>query len=147
MISLSSVLLLAHLVGIALAVGAATVKLTLLLKSISDPTLLPAFVKIARPVTRLIIIGMILLALSGIGWLIDGYPFTFLLIVKIVLVAAIFALGPVIDNVIEPRFRELMPAPGEPVTPAFVQVRGRYIAAEVTATLLFYVIILIWVLR
>lgn len=147
MISLSSILLLAHLFGLALAVGAATVKLTLLLKSISDPAVLPAFVKVARPVTRLIIIGMILLALSGIGWLIDGYPFTSLLIVKIVLVAAILALGPIIDNVIEPRFRALMPGPGEPVTPAFVQVRSRYVTAEVSATLLFYVIILIWVLR
>jgi len=51
--------------------------------------------------THLIIAGLILLTLSGIGWLILGYGFSAQLIAKIILVVVIWALGPVIDKVIE----------------------------------------------
>ncbi len=76
MVSLPSLLSLAHLIGLALGVGAATAKLTLLLRCRSDPAFLPAFVAVARPVTRLIILGLALLTLSGVGWLLLGRPFT-----------------------------------------------------------------------
>jgi hypothetical protein len=47
-------------------------------------------------------------------------------------------LGPVIDNVAEPRFRRLAPAAGERPSPEFVAAERVYVALEVTATLLFY---------
>jgi hypothetical protein len=142
----SALLSLAHLVGLALGVGSATAKLALLLRCNADPAFVPAFVEVARPITRLIIVGLALLTLSGIGWLLLGYPFGPLLVVKIVLVAAIWVLGPVIDNVVEPRFRRLAPALGEAATTPFLQSQRRHLAIEIVATLLFYVIVVLWVL-
>ncbi len=143
----SSLLSVIHLIGLALGVGAATVKLALLLQCKADHGFVPVYIKVARPITRLIILGLALLTLSGIGWLLLGYPFTALLAVKVVLVAAIWVLGPVIDNAVEPKFRKLAPALGEPASPAFVRVQQQYLALEVLATLLFYVIIVVWARR
>jgi len=145
MISLSSLLSVVHFVGLALGVGAATVKLVLLLRCRSDAAFVPVFLHVTRPVTRLIILGLALLTLSGVGWLLLGYPLTPLLKLKLGMVAAIWVLGPLIDNVVEPRFKSLAPAPGEAATPAFVRARGRYLALEILATLLFYVVIVVWV--
>jgi hypothetical protein len=144
--SVPSLLALAHLVGLALAVGSATAKLALLLRCRTEPGLVPAFLAVVRPVTRLIILGLALLTLSGAGWLLVGYPFTPRLAVKLVLVAAIWALGPVIDHVAEPAFRRLAPGPGEPPSPGFLRASARYLRLEALATGLFYVIVVLWVL-
>ena len=54
MMSLRSILSLAHLIGLALAVGAASVKAALLLRSKADRAFLPTYLAVERPVTRLI---------------------------------------------------------------------------------------------
>lgn len=138
-------LTLAHLIGLALGAGAATVKLFLLLKCRSDKSFLKVYFQVARAITRLIIAGMILLTLSGIGFLVVGLPFTPRLAVKVVFVAALWALGPIIDNVFEPKFATLAPEPGAPASPAFITAQQRYVAIEVLATSLFYLIIVIWI--
>lgn len=144
MISLPSFLTFVHLVGLSLGVGAATVKLVLLFKSRSNSDFLPVFIKASKPITQLIITGLILLTLSGIGWLLMGYPFTTLLIIKLVFVAAIWIIGPVIDNIIEPKFIKYVPTTNQQVTPEFIKILNKYIMLEVIATGLFYIIIIIW---
>ena len=126
MSSLPSLLSLAHLIGLALAVGCATAKLTLLVRCKADHAFVPTYVAVVRPLTRLIILGLALL--------------------KLVLVGAIWVLGPVIDNVVEPKFLQLAPTPGESASPAFIRIQLHYLRLEVVATGLFYVIIAIWVL-
>lgn len=138
---------LVHLVGLILGAGSATVKLALLLICTGDPAFVPTYLKVARPVTRLLIPGIILLTLSGVGWMFLGYGFTPRLIVKIVMVGAIWVLGPVIDNMIEPRYRRLAPAPGSAPSPEFLGMQRQYVAWEGVATLLFYVIVVMWMLR
>lgn len=147
MISWLSILLLVHLVGLAWGVGGATVKVVLLLRCKADPAFASTYFKIAKPITRQIVLGVVLLASSGGGWLILGYPFTTPLIVKLVLVAGILLLGSIIDNVVEPKFQRLAPAAGEPPSPGFVQVQKQHFALEILATLLFYAIVVIWVVR
>jgi len=139
-------LTLAHLIGLALAVGSATAKLVLLLRCRTDPGFVPTYLGIVRPVTRLIIVGLALLTLSGIGWLLAGYRLTPLLVAKLVMVGAVWVLGPIIDNVAEPAFRKLAPSPGVETSPAFLAAQRRYLALEVAATGLFYVIVVMWVL-
>jgi hypothetical protein len=146
MLSLPSLLAFAHLIGLALGVGAATVKLALLFRCSADAAFVPVYAKVVRPVTTQIIIGQILMTLSGLGWLLVGHPFTPRLVVKLVLVAAVWVLGPMIDNAVEPGFLRLAPAAGESPSPAFVRIQRRYLTLEVLATGLFYLIIVIWVL-
>ena len=137
-------LLLAHLIGLVLGVGSATVKLSLLLKCTADHAFVPIYLRVARPITRLLIAGLILMTLSGIGWLLTGYELTPLLVVKLILVGTIWILGPVIDNAIEPRFQRLAATGGEPVTDAFTRIQRLYLGFEVFATGLFYFIIVIF---
>ena len=133
-----------HIVGLALSVGASTVKLFLLLKCRKDPSFAKVYLEVAKTITRLIIAGMILLTLSGIGFLVVGFPFTPRLAVKLFLVVALWVLGPIIDNVFEPRFRTLALHADAPASRAFIKARRRYVAVEIFATSLFYLIILIW---
>lgn len=146
MLSLRACLTAVHLIGLALGVGCATGKLALLVKCRTDRAFVPVYMATARPLTRFIILGLALLTLSGVGWLIMGYPLTPRLVVKLVLVGAIWVLGPIIDNVVEPKFQKLAPALGAPASTAFLRAQSRYLLLEMAATGLFYIIILMWVL-
>ncbi len=141
-----SLLPLAHILGLALAIGAATVKLMLLLKSRTDHTFVSTFIAVSKPITRLILIGTGLLVLSGICWLLLGYPLTGLLIVKLVLVGLIIVLGATIDKVVEPTFIRLAPVSGQSASTEFTKIQNRYLLVETTATGLYYVIVVLWLL-
>lgn len=146
MIAWPTLLSLAHLVGLIVGVGAATVKLTLLLKCAADHAFVPVYAAFAKYMTRHIIAGLVLLTVSGVGWLVLGYPLTRLLVVKLILVLVIWVLGPIIDNVVEPQFLKLAPASGEPASPDFTRIVHQYLALEAIATGLFYGIVVFWVL-
>ena len=106
------------MIGLSLAVGSATEKLVHLSKYNSDHEFVSAFIRISKPVTKIIFSGLILITLSGIGWLIAGYSFTPMLIVKLVLVGLVWVIGPIIDNGVEPKFIKLAPKSGENPSPA-----------------------------
>ena len=146
MFPVDTILSLIHHLGLALGLGCATAKLVLLFKCKGDPAFLPTYVAVSRPITRLIILGLILLVLSGGMWLVLGYPFSTVLVIKLVLVAIIWVLGPIIDNVIEPKFLSLAPAAGESPSPAFLRIQQQYLLMELAATGLFYVIVVMWML-
>lgn len=146
MISLTSLLITVHLLGLSFGLGAATVKLILLYRCKADFSFIPVYSKVARPITRIIILGLVLLTLSGIGWLIVGYSFSSQLIIKIILVALIWLLGPIIDNVIEPRFYKYAPAPGTTASQEFIRALNKYLILDTIAGLLFYIVVFYWVL-
>ena len=144
----SAILTLIHLVGFALGVGAATVKLYLLLQSISDPAKTATFMNVIRPITRVIVLGIILLIASGIAIivLVGARPFTLAFTIKLIAVAAILMLGPVIDNIAEPKLRLFAPANGEAPSAQFRSALRFYLTLEMAATGLFYLITVVWVL-
>jgi len=146
MIEPSTVLSVVHVTGLALGMGAATVKFAAVARG-RDPRAARAFLELSRPMTLPIVIGMLLLTLSGIGWLLRGYPMSLGLGLKLVLVAALWVLGPLIDKRVEPRFASAVAAAGDSTTPAFVSAHRRFLAIEGVATGLFYVIVLGWMLR
>ena len=139
-------LLLTHLIGLALALGAATAKVVLLLKWSKDPAVWPVYRVASRPLTRQIVLGMAVLTLSGAGWLILGYHVTSTLTVKLILVGALWTLGPYIDKVVEPRIEKLAPAPGAAPSIDSLQAQRHYLRVEMTATGLLYGIVVLWVL-
>ena len=143
---MQSFLMLTHLIGLAWAVGAASVKLVLLLRCWRDRSLIQVYLNVVGSLTRQLVAGMILLTLSGIGWLFVGHPLTQILIVKLVLVAALWVVGPVIDKVAEPRFRRLASTAGGPISSEFVRAERAYVALEVAATGTLYAIVGVWVL-
>jgi len=146
MITLTSLLFTVHFIGLSLGLGAATVKLVLLYRCRSDHNFVGTFFKVIRPITKTIIIGLILITLSGIAFLFTGYGFSTKLIVKIVLVVIIWILGPYIDNVLEPKLYKLAPLPGQAGSPEFASALNKYIVFDTIAGALFYVIVILWVL-
>lgn len=59
MSALPTLLTTAHVIGLALGLGAATVQLALLVASRSDAALLAAYLRVAQPVTRVLITGIV----------------------------------------------------------------------------------------
>lgn len=146
MFNIYDLLVLLHLVGLSLGLGAATVKMALVLKSNADPGFLAVYFKVAKIITKFIVAGIIILTLSGIGWLIYGYSFTPLFIVKLVMVGLMWLLGPIIDNAIEPRLVKSAPKPGDAATPDFVRIRKTHLVMEIMATALMYAITIVGVM-
>jgi hypothetical protein len=148
MFSLSGVLTLVHLIGFALGLGGVTVKLYLLLQSVSDFKLISSYLRVARTITRLIVLGIILLTVSGLAsvLLVGARPFTALFIIKLLGVGAILIVGPLIDNVAEPKVRILAPQGDEAPSAQFRSALRLYVTLEVVATALFYLITVIWVM-
>ena len=146
MASLWSFLLVFHLIGLALGVGSATAKVVLLVKCYRDITFVPFYLKVMVPLTRTLVLGLILMTVSGIIWLIRGYGFPATMIVKLVFVGAVWVVGLLIDNVTEPRFRKLAPAQGAKASAAFILIQKKHLALEVIGTLLFYIILVLGVL-
>lgn len=144
--TIDSLLPLVHLLGLGLALGSATTKLTLLLKASRDPGFLPAFIAVTKSITRLILTGTMMLVASGIAWLMIGYPLGGLLTVKLVLVGAMIGLGMTMDKFIEPRFIALAPAPGQSPSAEFLKFQRGYVAVEWLATGLYYAIVALWLL-
>lgn len=140
-------LVLIHLLGLAWALGAASVKVALLLRCRFDRSFIETYLKVIKPITRLLVAGLILLTVTGVGWLLLGYPLTRLLWVKLVLVAVTWVLGPIIDNVAEPRFRRFAPSAGTAPSAEFARAEKAYLALECAATAIFYLIVGVWVFR
>lgn len=136
--ALAILVLLVHLIGFALAVGAATVKLSLVIRLNKHPEHFDQFSKEVKVITRLIITGIVLLILSGIGWVVWDHPLTTLLIIKLLLVAIVLGLGPIIDNVYEPKLVKASPLPNEVPSKDFVHLLKQYLGVEFTATFLMY---------
>lgn len=141
-----SFLLLFHLIGLALGVGCATAKVVLLLKCYRDTAFVPFYLKVMVPLTRMLVLGLILMTVSGIIWLILGYGFPTTMIVKLVFVGALWAVGLLIDNLTEPQFRKLAPAQGEKASDAFILIQKKHLVMEVIGALLFYIIVVLGVL-
>ena len=136
--TLAILLLLVHLIGFALSVGAATVKLFLVVRLNKHPEFFTQYTREVRLITKQIITGIILLILSGIGWMVWDHPFTTLLIIKLLIVAIVLCIGPIIDNVYEPRLVKASPLPNEVPSKDFVHLLKQYMRVEFFATFLMY---------
>ena len=146
MFTFTTFLGLVHILGLTLGVGAATVKVVLLFKCKSNSDFVITYLNVVKSVTMIIILGQILLTLSGIGWLFVGYSFTTLIIIKIILLGLLWVVGPLIDNVFSPKFQKSAPSPGESPSLSFIKNQKQLIAIELLATGLFYVLMILGIL-
>jgi len=135
-----------HIFGLAFGVGGASAKFALFMKSYSDKESAPVFIKFAKPISQLILLGLILLTVSGIGWAALGYPEKQMLVVKHILVAVLWVVGILINNVYEPKLHRLAPTPGQSLTSGFFQVQKQLLALEAVGTICFYTIAVLGVL-
>ena len=143
---LSEILYVVHVIALSLAAGTAFVKLLLVFRCKKDHTFYTDYFKLAPLLSKLIITGMILLTLSGIAWILTGYSLAWLLILKIIIVAGIWVIGPIIDSKAEPKVKRLYPSPGAEPSAAFTHVQEQHLLLEIIATILMYAALIIGVL-
>lgn len=125
---------LAHLLGMALMIGAAAVKIALLVRACSDAAFAAVYLRVVKPITRIIVLGLVLATLSGACWLVLGRPLTPTLLAKVLLAVALWGVGPVIDKVVEPRFARLAASSGSPACAESTRAGRQYLTLEVVAT-------------
>ena len=135
-----------HLLGLTFGVGGLTVKLRLLVKCNSDLDFVPVFFEVVKPITMIIILGQVLLTITGIGWMFLGYTFTPLIIVKIVLLGLLWVLEPVIDIVFQPKVEKFVHSAGCIASLSFIRSLKHLLIAEIAATGIFYVLMFLGVL-
>jgi hypothetical protein len=135
---MNSLLPVVHLLGLALATGAATVKAAMAFRALREPDFVRNFLSSRKLVAKFIILGLILVTVSGIAWIVQGYPWSALLIAKVVIVVLMWVVGPIIDNVLEPRLEKLAPAGGQAPSSEFAAQQRTHLGAEIAATILMY---------
>jgi hypothetical protein len=137
---MGSLLPVVHLLGLALATGAATVKVAMALRSTRDTGFVRTFLASRKLLASFIILGLLLATVSGVIWLLQGYSWSPRLIGKVIVVGMIWLIGPVIDNVIEPKLDRLAPVGDEPPTAEFKVQQRLHLTCEIAAAVLMYVV-------
>ena len=146
MFTLDHLLILLHLLGLGFAVGAATLKLLFIYRCKKNPDFIPVFLKVLKPITGILLSGLILLTVTGIVWVIMSYSFTSLLIVKVVLVTLIWLIGPIIDKVVEPKFVRQGLAYSEESKSEFKKQWTNYFFIELIADLIIAAVIVLGIM-
>ena len=146
MLILSEILYIVHVIALSLAAGTAFVKLLLVFRCKKSAAFYNDYFKLAPMLSKLIITGMILLTVSGITWIIIGYSVNLLLAVKIVVVTGIWILGPMIDNMAEPKLRKYLPTQDQTPSAEFIRAQKQHLRLEIAATVLMYAALVMGVL-
>lgn len=125
-----------HVIGSALGVGGVTANVVLWTKARFDKELAPAILKIVELIGKLIFLGLILLTLSGIGFLYLGFPLA-RLTVKLSLVAALWVESPLV-HYLTSRVANLAPKPGQPQSPEFLSIKRKTQVVGTIGVILWY---------
>ena len=91
MITIKTILLIGHVIGVALGVGGASVSDVLFVTSIADRRIDRSELKLLRIASKVVVFGLVLLAVTGVGFIVTGSPLSprFWAKMTIVLIASI----------------------------------------------------------
>jgi hypothetical protein len=134
-----------HIVGLAFGLGGVTVNFALMIKARFDKELASIMSKVSKTIGPLIFLGLVLLTISGIGFVRLGYPLTRTLIVKLHLVAVLWMEGLLISY-ISLKLGRLAPKLGEPPSLKFLSTRRKMQALAAVGLVLWYTITALGVL-
>jgi hypothetical protein len=126
-----------HTVGLAFGLGGVTANVMLMIKARFDKELASTIIKILKTIGTLIFLGLVLLTISGIGFMRLGYPLTRTLAVKHVLVVALWIEGPLIFYLTS-KLAKLSPKQGEPPSPKLISTRRKMQALAAVGLVLWY---------
>jgi hypothetical protein len=134
------------LIGLCWGVGGATLGLLLMVISERNPEMKPHVSKILPTNTRLIMLGIILLGISGVALqlVISGnyYAEHWILGLKHVFAAILLILGIFMVAKISPKMQRLAPKGGPP-SEEFLKTKKLAMLVGITNTILWYVIVIL----
>jgi hypothetical protein len=126
-----------HTIGLAFGLGGVTASFVLMIKSRFDRELASTIINVSKTIAPLIFLGLVLLTISGIGFMRLGYPLTRTLAIKHALVVALWIVGPIMLYLTS-KLEKLSSKPGEPPSPKFLSTRTKVQALAVVGLVLWY---------
>jgi len=126
-----------HVVGLAFGLGGVTANVVLMIKARFDKELASIMSKVSKTIGPLIFLGLVLLTLSGIGFVRLGYPLTRTLIVKLHLVAVLWVESLLISY-LSSKLGRLAPKLGKPPSLKFLSTRRKMQALVAVGVVLWY---------
>ena len=143
--NLRTLFIFVHTVGLAFGLGGVTINVVLMIKARFDKELASTIIKVSKTIGPLIFLGLVLLTISGIGFMRLGYPLTRTLAVKHILVVALWIEGPLIFYLTS-KLAKLSPTPSEPPSLKFLSTRRMMQALAAAGLILWYTITVLGVL-
>ena len=138
-----------HLIGLSWGVGGATLGLLLMVISERNPEMKPHVSKILPTITRLIMVGIILLGISGVvlQLVIGGnyYSEHWILGLKHVVAAVLLIIGILMAAKVGPKMQRLAPKGGPP-SKEFLKTKKLAMIGGITNTILWYVLVILSVI-
>lgn len=125
-----------HLIGLAFGVGGVTANAILMIKTRSNKEFTPIIMKAVVLIGKLVFFGLVLLTVSGIGFLYLGYPLA-RLTVKLFLVGALWIEGPLV-HYFTSRLAKLVPNPSQPASPEFLSIKRKTQVIGMIGVILWY---------
>jgi len=135
--NLRTLFILIHTVGLAFGLGGVTINVVLTIKARFDKELASTIIKILKTIGPLIFLGLLLLTISGIGFMRLGYPLTRTLAVKHILVVALWVESPLIFYLTS-KLAKLAPKQGEPPSHKFLSTKMKMQALVAVGVFLWY---------
>ena len=131
-----------HDIATAWGVGGVTIAFLLLLKGDRDKELAPIIRNKLMPlISKVIMIGLLLLIVSGIGLLyLTPWPLGDFYLIKHIFVVALLCVGISMGAYVMPRRNKLAPTPGNPPSKEFLKFKRLARALHLVNLILWYVI-------
>ena len=133
-----------HIVFLAWGLGGATVAVLIALRGEKEPALMPSAMKLVEPISKLIWIAIIGLAVTGIIMSAMGYGKGYfdenILAVKHIAVIALVINGLIITLKLLPKLKKLAPAPASKPAPEFFKARKQMQLGSAISLFLWYLI-------
>ena len=143
--NLRTLFILVHTFGLAFGLGGVTINVALMIKARFDKELASVMSKVSKIIGPLIFLGLVLLTISGIGFMRLGYLLTRTLAVKHILIVALWIEGPLIFYFTS-KLEKLSPKLSEPPSPKFLSTRRKMQALAAVGLVLWYTITFLAVL-
>ena len=133
-----------HFIGLAFGLGGATVASLISAKAEKDKEVSSAFIKIMPPISKLIMLGLILLIVSGIAiTFLVTWPINYVnLIIKHVLVILIVVIG-IITGVKSKKIMKLVPKKGGQISLNFMKAKHQIKVLSIINLILWYAVTLL----
>lgn len=139
-----------HVVFLAWGVGGVTIATLLMAKGEKEKDLMPAIIRLMEPISKLIWVSIIGLAITGIVTtsigLGKGYFDETLLLIKHIVIAIIVIDGLNISMKLLPKMKKLAPAPGAMPSAEFLKIKKHLKVSSIISLILWYAVVLLSVI-
>ena len=133
-----------HLISMAFGVGGSTLAMIISRKIDKNPEIAPIIMELIKPVSKLIRLGLILLILSGLGFMVlgsKGYIYQPFFLAKMLTVSIISINAILMKFVLNPKLRKLIKKSGSKSSPELLKVKKYIKLSNIISLVAWYLVV------